>query len=81
MQKRRQQDEILNLGHAIALQAVELPPHERQGVIKREIANIRQIYATVYPDEGLLESMEEWVTELVKILAGNDSPEMGNPPE
>jgi hypothetical protein len=81
MQERRQQDEILNLGHAIALQAVELPPHERHGVIKSEVANIQQIYGPVYPDEGLLDSMEEWVTELVKILARDDSLNTGNPPE
>jgi acyl-[acyl carrier protein]--UDP-N-acetylglucosamine O-acyltransferase len=75
VQKRRQQDEILNLGHAIALQAVELPPHERQEFIKSEVANLQQIYRPVYPDEELLDSMEEWVTELVKILAGTDGPD------
>ncbi len=74
MQKRRQQEEILNLGHAIALQAVELPPHEHQAFIKSEVANLRQIYGPVYSDEELLNGMEEWVTEMVKILAVDDSP-------
>jgi hypothetical protein len=77
MQNRRQQEVILNLGHAIALQAVEFPPNERQAFIKSEVANLRQTYGPVYPDEELLDSMEEWVTEMVKILAGNDSPSGG----
>jgi acyl-[acyl carrier protein]--UDP-N-acetylglucosamine O-acyltransferase len=65
----------LGLGHAIALQAVELPPHERQEFIKSEVANLRQIYRPVYPDEDLLDTMEAWVTEIVKILSETDSPD------
>lgn len=74
MQKREQQEKLLNVGHSIALQAVELPPCERQAYIKSEVANFRQSYRPVYPDGKFLDSMEEWVTEMVKILAVDESP-------
>jgi len=73
MRKREQQDKILNLGHTIALQAVELAPHERQAFIKSEVAKLRHIYGPIYADEELLDRMGEWVSEIVKILAVDDS--------
>jgi hypothetical protein len=75
--KRTQQEKILRLGHAIALQAVELPPHERQTFIKSETASIRQVCGPIYPSEELLDSMEEWVAEIVKILAADDGAPIG----
>ncbi len=80
MKTKKQQVEILNLGHTIALQAVDLPPYERETFIKGEIANVRQIYRPIYPDEELLDNMEEWVAEIVKILAGSDNPTAGDGP-
>jgi hypothetical protein len=70
---RIQQKEILSLGHAIALQAVELPSNEHHAFIRSEVANLRQSLGPIYPDEKLLDNMEEWVTEIVKILAGDNS--------
>jgi len=80
LDKKKQQEEILNLGHTIALQAVELLPQEREIFVKGEIANVRQIYGLIHPDEELLGNMEEWVTEIVKILAGSDNPTAGDGP-
>ena len=48
--------------------------NERRTFIKREVADLRQMYEPVHkakassPGRELLESMEGWVTGLVKIL-------------
>jgi hypothetical protein len=78
VEKRKQQEEILNLGQAIALQAVELSANDRQAFIKSEVAKFRQIFGPIYQGQELLNNMEEWVPEIVKILAGVDSPNEGD---
>jgi hypothetical protein len=65
---------FLKLGRTIARQAASLPVHERRAFIRREIADLREMYEPIYrtkassPGRELLESMEGWVTRLVKIL-------------
>jgi hypothetical protein len=65
---------FLRLGRSIAKRAASLPLHERRAFIKQEVADLREMYEPIYrtkassPGRELLESMEGWVTRLVKIL-------------
>jgi hypothetical protein len=74
MDLKEQTRGFLKLGRTIARQAASLPVHERRAFIRREIADLREMYEPIYrtkvssPGRELLESMEGWVTRLVKIL-------------
>jgi hypothetical protein len=65
---------LLKFGRIIARQAASLPAHERRAFIRREIADLREMYGPIHrtkvssPGRELLESMEAWVTRLVTIL-------------
>jgi hypothetical protein len=74
MDLKEQTRGFLKLGRPFARQAASLPVHERRAFIRREIADLREMYEPIYrtkassPGRELLESMEGWVTRLVKIL-------------
>jgi hypothetical protein len=65
---------FLKLARTIAWQAASLPVNERRAFIRREVTDLQQMYRPVQmtkassPGRALLESMESWVTRLVKIL-------------
>jgi hypothetical protein len=65
---------FLKLGRSIARQAASLPVQERRAFIRREIADLREMYEPIHrakassPGRELLESMEGWVTRLATIL-------------
>ena len=80
MDAKEQQRRFLKLGHSIARQAVALAPQERQAFIRDEIAELREMCEPIHKvaptsaGKRLIDSMEEWVMQMVEVLAESDGP-------
>ncbi len=71
---KEQERRFLKMGHAMARQAIKLPPHERLAFIRAEVAELQRMYQPLYrgkpssPGKELLDSMEKWVMRIVRVL-------------